>query len=152
MTYSYELVHTPIYLSREERMYASFESQIKTKMETKELFAVLLKQERFIIVPRKWIENPSISKNVTEVFYSADSEDSSDFNSEIKYFFNPNHKACYEAYAIRKFDDCQQAENYIEWKRPVFSAVHSKSDASVEYLEIRNDDLGDSVNEEVWTV
>lgn len=120
-------------------------------METNELFAVLLKQKRFIIVPKKWIENPSISKDATKVFFSADSEDSPDFNLEIKYYFNSNHKACYEAYVMRKFNDRQQAQSYIEWKRPVFPTGHSKSDDPVEYLEISDDD-GDLVSEEVCTV
>lgn len=84
-----------------------------------EKFVVALQQNRHIIIPSKWIQNPKVG-NVSKIFYSPKPDDVADFSLETKYFFNAASSGCYNGRVV-KYGEVGLMENFAEWKRPQYN-------------------------------
>lgn len=82
-------------------------------------YVVVLKQNRFLISKKEWIENPIINE-FTKVFYSKNDNVCANFQNEPEYFLNKNIDAWYECFVVKRFESLQAAVKYISWKRPIF--------------------------------
>lgn len=105
-------------------------------MDAPEFFAIV----RLVALEKNWIQNPQLNQ-LSEVFYSVDRKEIPDFNANVKHFFSPNQTSCYEAFVVRKFSDRVKAEQYIQWKRPVFPEGYlNQYNTSVEYISVSDSD------------
>lgn len=93
-------------------------------MSNQDFFVVCLKQKRFIIIKKEWIQNPSIGQ-MSKIFYSKNEDAIPNFDGSLKYYLNRGIEACYEGYVQKSFDSLEKAENFIEWKRPFVPIAES---------------------------
>lgn len=88
-------------------------------------FAVVLQQNRMIVVKETWIKNPIVGQN-SKVYISNDEQSVPDFSLRPIYLLNTSIDACYNGRIIKKFEYKEDAEHFASWKRPQYYDKSSK--------------------------
>lgn len=86
---------------------------------------VLLKSRRLIIVPPKWLQNTAVQR-LTRVFFSPNNCALAKFDLDVEYLFNKDKDNTYEGFVLKHFNTFNEAEQYIDNKRPVFPVDYSQ--------------------------
>lgn len=84
------------------------------------VFAVVLESNRFIILPENWIKKP-IEGEYSVAFYSEEVTDEPNFGLERKFYFDGTNPNCYSIYVAKYFEKIENAQAYIQKKRPIYA-------------------------------
>lgn len=84
------------------------------------VFAVVLESNKFIILPENWIQHP-IEGEYSVAFHSKKVNDKPDFGLEQKFYFDDKKPNCYSVYVAEEFEKIENAEKYIQKKRPIYA-------------------------------
>lgn len=63
---------------------------------------VLLKSNRYVVVPTKWIKNPIVGEQ-SVVFHSPHADSDPDFELKREFYLNQSSDACYDAFVYKIF-------------------------------------------------
>lgn len=77
-----------------------------------QIFVVVTKQKRFIVLHKDWIAYPKIGQH-TKVFYSPNPDQLPNFALEESYMFNGNEPRCYNAKVMQSFPNKEAAEKFV---------------------------------------
>lgn len=84
-----------------------------------EVFAVVLQSNRFLILSKNWLQDPTEGKHTVR-FFCNQSGAAADFSLDQKIYFDSDQPNCYSVYVTKGFRSKQQAEKYTSWKRPIY--------------------------------
>ena len=82
-------------------------------------FAVALQQNRMVSIKASWIQNPKIG-GYSKIFIAPNEEAIANFSLRTDYLLNTNKAKCYHGRVIKSFDNKNEADKFISWKRPQY--------------------------------